>query len=498
MKYVPDTSALIEKLVSKFVKKGKIKEGSEIIIHLAAVSELEHQANLGKEIGFVGLEEINELRKLAKEGKINLKFAGRRPTEFEKRHAKAGEIDALIRDLAKDENATLITLDLVEAEVAKALGIDVIYVEKGKIRIKNPLEKFFDEMTMSVHIREGSKVKAKKGTPANWSFVEIGKVLKAKEVEEIAKKIVEIAKLDPDSFIETESRGSTIVQLKDYRIVITKPPFSDGWEITAVRPIRKMKLEDYDLPKKLFERFKKKAEGILIAGSPGAGKSTFAQALAEFYASMKKVVKTVEAPRDLRLSPEITQYSKTLAKFDELRDVLLLTRPDYTIFDELRNPADFDLFVDMRLAGIGMIGVIHATEAIDAVQRFVRRVELGMIPSIIDTVIFIEKGKVAKVYELKMVVKVPSGMTERDLARPVVEVRDFLSNQLEYEIYTFGEQTIVVPIKRKIEGFRYEIKNGRVFIYVKKDELKKLKGKKARRLKKLEKKFGMPVEVIAE
>jgi ATPase len=46
----------------------------------------------------------------------------------------------------------------------------------------------------------------------------------------------------------------------------------------------------------------------------------------------------------------------------------------------------------MRLAGVGMIGVVHATRAIDAIQRLIGRVELGMIPQVVDTVIFIDKG----------------------------------------------------------------------------------------------------------
>ena len=91
-----------------------------------------------------------------------------------------------------------------------------------------------------------------------------------------------------------------------------------------------------------------------------------------------------------------------------------------------------------------MIGVVHATSPIDAIQRFVKRVELGMIPSIVDTVIFIENGQVAKVYSLNMSVKVPTGMTESDLSRPLVEIRDFFSGEVEYEMYTFGEETVVV------------------------------------------------------
>jgi len=74
------------------------------------------------------------------------------------------------------------------------------------------------------------------------------------------------------------------------------------------------------------------------------------------------------------------------------------------------------------------------------------RIELGMIPHIVDTVIFVKAGKIEQVLDLKLVVKVPSGMNEPDLARPVVEVREFETGNLEYEIYTFGEENVVIPV----------------------------------------------------
>jgi len=36
---------------------------------------------------------------------------------------------------------------------------------------------------------------------------------------------------------------------------------------------------------------------------------------------------------------------------------------------------------------------------------------LGMIPQIVDTIIFMDGGMVKKVYEVKLTVKVPHGMT---------------------------------------------------------------------------------------
>src|SRR3989344_3270832 len=106
-KYVVDTSALIEKAISHLIKNKEIK--GTILIPNAVISELEHQANRGLEIGFIGLEEVQELHKL----KVKVEFVGDRPNEMQIRFAKSGEIDALIRELAFQNKATLITADKV-------------------------------------------------------------------------------------------------------------------------------------------------------------------------------------------------------------------------------------------------------------------------------------------------------------------------------------------------------------------------------------------------
>jgi len=121
-------------------------------------------------------------------------------------------------------------------------------------------------------------------------------------------------RLRSDSFIESERKGSMIIQLQNYRIVITRAPLSDGWEVTVTRPVARKKLEDYNLPEEVKERLALRAEGIIVAGSPGMGKTTFAQALSEFYSLRGKIVKTIESPRDMHLPPEITQYSKSYAE----------------------------------------------------------------------------------------------------------------------------------------------------------------------------------------
>jgi len=116
----------------------------------------------------------------------------------------------------------------------------------------------------------------------------------------------------------------------------------------------------------------------------------------------------------------------------------------------MRRPKDFQVYIDLRLAGVGMVGVIHASDPIDAIQRFLDKTELGMLPHIVDTVIFLKDGAVRKVYELSLTVRLPTGMKNEDLVRPVVEVRDFETGELEYEIYTYGEERVVVAVGRGV------------------------------------------------
>ncbi len=444
-KFVLDTSVIINGNVPEIIQD-KIKQNSQIIIPIAVLDELQAQASMNKSHGVEGLLEIKRIRDECKARKISLEFAGTRPTIEEIRLAKHGRIDAIIKDIALENDATLITCDYVQHLVSEAHGIKSIHISSSKEDSKLQFEKYFDNDTMSVHLKEGTCPFAKKGVPGNLKLVRLeGKRLTGKEVYEIIKEVLEQSR-SRKGFTEINKDGATVIQLEKYRIAITKEPFSDGQEITIVKPIAKLTLEDYGLSEKLLARLTSDVEGIIIAGPPGSGKSTLASSLAEFYVSQNKIVKTFESPRDLQVPKEVTQYGPLEGSFDNAVDILLLVRPDYTIFDEIRRYRDFQVFSDMKLAGVGMIGVIHASKPLDAVQRFIGRIELGMIPQILDTIIFMDAGMVKKVYEISLTVKVPYKMTEADLARPVVEVKDFSTGVVEYEIYTFGEENVIVPV----------------------------------------------------
>lgn len=308
------------------------------------------------------------------------------------------------------------------------------------------LDQYFDDTTMSLHIKENNKIVRKKGEPGNRKPY-VDTVVMTKEMfKDLVAKIYEEVENRDDGFLEIDRKLSKVLQLWPYRIVLVYPPLSDGSEMTIVKPIKKLDIEDYKLDAETFDLLKNKSKGILVSWAPGSGKTTFAQALIEVYHKDNAIIKTIESPRDLMLSDDIVQYSFTYGTHDEVRDILLLSRPDYTVYDEVRNTSDFQLYKDLRLTGIGLVGVIHATRPVDSIQRFLGTIEMGIIPQVIDTVIYIDKWKIGEVYQLALTVKVPEWMESDDLARPVIIVTSFLSKRVEYEIYTFGEQTIVMPL----------------------------------------------------
>jgi ATPase len=513
---VPDTSAIIDGRIPEILERGSI---AEVIIPYAVLDELQAQASKGREVGHTGLAELKKLRTLCESKNTKLTFLGSRPDLDQIKLARSGRLDAIIIDVARKENATLVTADYVQALVAEVQGISVLYSAPPVKTEGLIFENLFTPETASIHVKEGTLPLAKRGKPGKFELIKISnKPTTNEELEEIIKEINDAAHVSDEGFVEIKRSGASVIQLGRYRIAITRPPFSDGLEVTIVRPVVSLRLEDYKLSEKLMERLKSKAEGILIAGPPGSGKTTFASSLAEFYLNQNKIVKTLESPRDLQVSPEITQYGPLEGDFENTAEILLLVRPDYTVFDEIRKTKDFQIFADMRLAGVGMIGVVHATDAIDGVQRFIGRVELGMIPHIVDTIVFIRYGEVVNVFCLNLVVRVPSGMTEADLARPIVEARDFETGKLEYEMYTFGEENVIVPVTEaapQISGARRLaservlqdvrrfdpdaevtfVSDNKAVLRVDSESIPMLIGKKGATISKLEKSLGISIDV---
>ena len=512
---VADTSVLINGQLEGRVSAGEMRN-HEIIIPQVVYDELYAQANGHRQQGWAGLEALRRLFEAAAEAAITVTVHGNHATSEEIGLAADGRLDNIINDAAKRLRATLYTADRLQQLAAQASGVDAVLLRADITEEDLEFTKYFDSDTMSVHLKEGMPPVAKRGGPGSFIMVTLEEEPLGRDyLERIASKIIDSAR-NSRGMMEIEKPGAAVVQYGDYRIAITRPPFSEAVEITIVHPLVKMSLEEYDLSEELMERFADRAEGVVISGPPGSGKSTLASGLAEFYSQRGKIVKTFESPRDLQVNPNITQYTKLDGSFENSADILLLVRPDYTIFDEVRRREDFDTFADLRLTGVGMVGVVHANSPMDGIQRFIGKVELGIIPNVLDTVVFVKDGGVEKVYELELKVKVPSGMTEADLARPVIEVRDFVTKSLEHEIYTFGQENVIVPVHdasaKGIGGLAEEriraifekydpnvaveiLTDNKVVVRVEKQYIPSIIGRRGSNIGDLERKLGISIDV---
>lgn len=307
-------------------------------------------------------------------------------------------------------------------------------------------DSLFDEHTMSVHILQGQTIVRKKWKPGAWELETTETIRDRSTILSVIQDRETHITQDESAYKEIERKASQIWQLWQYRVVIIAPPVAPKREITIVRPLVHLSLDDYHLNPDILERLKSPRRWVLIAWAPWEWKTTFAQALLEQLATQNLIIKTVEAPRDVQAEWFITQYGLAHTTHDEIRDILLLTRPDITLFDEVRNRQDFALYKDLRMAGVWLIWVMHATAPIDAIQRCIGVIEMGMIAHVIDTVLFIKGGKIDQALTLRTTVKTPIGMQSEDLARPVIIISSLLDGKDLYEIYTYSDNVVVMPL----------------------------------------------------
>ena len=318
--------------------------------------------------------------------------------------------------------------------------------------LPSEVEQLLEEDVHTIFLKADCPPRVKRGTIGQLKLIELDVEdgdwdnLKLESLQETLQTVVEENQHRSDCFLEINRKGCQVLQLGDLRVTCASPPFSDAREITVVRPVAKLSLSDYDLDPKIVERLSNHHRGVFICGRPGSGKTTLAQAIAEYLDDdIGAMVKTMEAPRDLQLADRITQYAPLEGDLEKTAEIIFLVRPDFVIFDEVRRARDFEIFADVRLAGVGLLGVTHANSALEAIQRLIGKVELGLVSQVLDTVLHVEAGKIQQVLELRMTVKPPSGMQE-ELARPVIEVVEFPSGKVTHEMFAFGSELAVVPV----------------------------------------------------
>ena len=106
-----------------------------------------------------------------------------------------------------------------------------------------------------------------------------------------------------------------------------------------------------------------------------------------------------------------------------------------------------------------------------------------------------------------------------DLARPVIEIRNFEDNLLEHEIYTFGEENVIVPVSKKSKKIgihklaedkiretfkKYDphseieiLSDNRVKVYVDEGNIPSIIGRGGSNINEIEKYLQVHVDVVA-
>ena len=169
---VADTSVIINGNLAQQIESGSIRN-SELVIPQAVFDELQSQASNNKQQGFAGLEQIEKLNQLSENSGVKILIKGSHPDINDIKFASSGRIDALIIDIAKQNEAVLYTSDKVQHLVAKAEDVQTVFLKPKIVFEELEFLKFFDNTTMSIHLKENQFPLGKKGKPGEFQLSQI-------------------------------------------------------------------------------------------------------------------------------------------------------------------------------------------------------------------------------------------------------------------------------------------------------------------------------------
>ncbi|NNC74046.1 MAG: CpaF family protein [Acidimicrobiia bacterium] len=156
---------------------------------------------------------------------------------------------------------------------------------------------------------------------------------------------------------------------------------------------------------------------VLVAGSPGAGKTTLINCLLSEVPPQRRVVACEEVFEISVDVPDMTQMQTRDEGLDggaaiTLRDLVreaLRQRPDRIVVGEVRGPEALDLLMALN-AGCSGLATIHANSANDALDKLISYAVLAgqnisieflrrTIASVVDLVVFLRRGPSGRVVE---------------------------------------------------------------------------------------------------
>ena len=121
------------------------------------------------------------------------------------------------------------------------------------------VEVMLEEDVSTLFLKAGCIPRAKRGKIGEITLIEVEGTnewqnLEMEDLQSDLEMLVENNQDRPDCFAEINRIGCLVLQLGDLRITCASPPFSDAREITIVRPVVKLTLDQYELDKRLIER----------------------------------------------------------------------------------------------------------------------------------------------------------------------------------------------------------------------------------------------------
>ena len=94
------------------------------------------------------------------------------------------------------------------------------------------LDKYFDEQTMSLHLKADRPVLRKKGTPGNWQpVVDPNEVMTKENFHQLVDTLFKEVETRDDAFLEINRELSKVMQVGPYRIVIVYALMEWRWPL---------------------------------------------------------------------------------------------------------------------------------------------------------------------------------------------------------------------------------------------------------------------------
>lgn len=168
------------------------------------------------------------------------------------------------------------------------------------------------------------------------------------------------------------------------RVAVVGPPASIGGPTLTIRKFNKWYtsgelVESGSLPetvRDLIVSLMMERKNGIIAGGTGSGKTTLMKALLDHVPASERLC-VIEQPAELQiLQPNTIRWEavdaipgQVAVTPSELLAAALRHRPDRIIMGEIRNEAGYDLLQAMNTGHGGTLSTIHASSAIDSLNR---------------------------------------------------------------------------------------------------------------------------------